>query len=145
MKTQKGFTVIEVMLIVILISILAAIVIPRFSIGAKKAKVQSCEMNRAIINKQVEMFYVAESTWPDLNMFDIKSNVNYFPDGIPTCPVDLTSYYLTGYDTYANTAALIAAGETGNEAAYGEWRKHRVTGHKEGDGTHIFEGMVPQK
>ncbi len=145
MKRQSGFTVVEVMLVVILISILAAIVIPRFAISTKKAKVQSCEMNRAIINKQVESFYVAESTWPDLNMWDLKTNVNYFPDGIPTCPVDLTSYYLTGYDTYESTQALITAGESANPAAFAEWRRHRVTGHKEGDGTHIFEGMVPQK
>ncbi len=138
MKNQKGFTVVEIMLIVILISILAAIVIPRFSVGAKKAKVQSCEMNRSIINTMVETYYITESTWPDLNMFDIKSNVNYFPDGIPTCPVDLTSYYLTGYDTFANTQALITAGESANPAAFAEWRKHRVTGHKEGDGTHTF-------
>lgn len=110
---EKGFTLIEVMLVVILISILGAIVIPRFVISTQRAKVQSCEIQRAIINKQVETFYFAENTWPAVTMDDIKGNYNYFPDGIPTCPVDLTSYELTSLT-------------------------HRVTGHKEGDGTHIF-------
>ncbi|HOX27742.1 MAG TPA: type II secretion system protein [bacterium] len=111
---NKGFTVLEVMLVVILISILAAIVIPRFAVSTKRAKVQSCETNRAIINKQVEAYYFVEATWPTDSLDDIKTNDSYFPDGIPTCPVDLTSYVLTPSP------------------------KHRVSGHREGDGTHTF-------
>ena len=114
MLKQKGFTILEVMLVVILISILAAIVIPRFSVGSKRAKVQSCEMNRSIINTMVETYYFTEGTWPMDNLADIKTNSNYFPDGIPTCPVDMTSY------TLATTPI------------------HRVTGHREGMDTHQF-------
>jgi len=113
-RGQKGFTLIEVLLVVILISILAAIVIPRFIVSSQRAKVQSCEMNRAIINKQVESFYFTEATWPQDSLADIKTNDSYFPDGIPTCPVDTTSYTLAPSP------------------------KKRVTGHREGAGTHIF-------
>jgi general secretion pathway protein G len=113
-KNKQGFTLIEVMLVVILISILAAIVIPRFVVSTKQAKVQACEMQRAIINKQVEQFYFVEATWPVDNLADIKINAHYFPDGIPTCPVDLTSYIL-------------------NPSPF-----HRVSGHREGDGTHVW-------
>lgn len=115
MKKQAGFTLVEIMLVVILISILAAIVIPRFRVSSQRAKVQSCEMNRAIINKQVEMYYFEEGTWPYPDMNDIKANTNYFPDGIPTCPVDLTSYTLAA-------SPLM-----------------RVTGHREGASTHTFQ------
>ena len=118
MKKQGGFTLIEILLVVILISILAAIVIPRFVISQKKAKVQSCEMNRAIVNKQVEMFFFTEGTWPEDSLSDIRQNVGYFPDGIPTCPVDLTSYTLAPSPM------------------------KRVTGHREGSGTHIFDNML---
>jgi general secretion pathway protein G len=113
-KKSAGFTILEVMLVVILISILAAIVIPRFTVSTKRAKVQACEMNRSIINKQVESYYFVEATWPIDDLTDIKTNVYYFPDGIPTCPVDLTSYVL-------------------RTSPY-----HRISGHREGDGTHIF-------
>lgn len=114
MKRETGFTLLEVMLVVILISILAAIVIPRFMVGSKRAKVQSCEMNRAIINTQVEVYYFSEGTWPIDDLTDIKTNYNYFPDGIPTCPVDETSYVL-------------------RTSPY-----HRISGHREGHGTHTF-------
>ena len=113
MFKKGGFTLLEVMLVVILISILAAIAIPRFTISSRRAKVQSCEMNRAIINKQVESWYFTEGTWPLVNMADLKSNYNYFPDGIPTCPVDETSYLLRA-----------------------TW--FRVSGHREGAFTHIW-------
>ncbi|HOO56225.1 MAG TPA: type II secretion system protein [bacterium] len=111
---SRGFTIIETVLIVILISILAAILIPRFSVGSRTAKIQSCEMNRSIINTMVETFYFVEGTWPLDSLTDIKANDNYFPDGIPTCPVDETSYELKPSP------------------------KHRVTGHVEGAGTHVL-------
>lgn len=115
---ESGFTLIEVMLVVILISILAAIVIPRYTVSTKRAKVQSCEMSRSIINKSVEMYFFVEATWPMDSLADIRSNVNYFPDGIPTCPVDLTSYALSPSPL------------------------KRVTGHREGAGTHTFPGIL---
>ncbi|HOO56224.1 MAG TPA: type II secretion system protein [bacterium] len=113
-KGQRGFTLIEVIMVVVLISILGAIVIPRFFISTKQAKVQACEIQRAIINKQVESYYFIEATWPMDSLTDIKSNANYFPDGIPTCPIDETSYILKPSPI------------------------HRVSGHREGSGTHIW-------
>ena len=113
MRAQKGFTIIETLLIIVLISILAAIIIPRFSMGSKQAKVQSCEMNRSIINTMTEVYYFTEGTWPYDSLSDIRTNGSYFPDGIPTCPVDTTSYTL-------RTSPA-----------------HRVSGHVEGAGTHI--------
>jgi general secretion pathway protein G len=109
---NAGFSLIETLLVILLISILAAIVIPRFNLGSRQAKIQSCEMNRSIINTQVEIYYFTEGTWPLDSLADIKTNNNYFPDGIPTCPVDSTSYQLTSSPI------------------------HRVSQHREGAGTH---------
>lgn len=113
---EKGFTILEVMVVVILISILAAIVIPRYVVSARRAQVQACEMNRHLINKEVEMYFFAEATWPNDDLGDIKTNANYFPDGIPTCPVDFSSYILVPIPTSIK----------------------RVSGHREGAGTHIW-------
>jgi general secretion pathway protein G len=111
-KNESGFSLVEVLLVIILVSILAAIAIPRFSIGSKQAKIQSCEMNRAIVNTSTEVYYFTEGTWPLDSLADIKTNMNYFPDGIPTCPVDQTSYALSPSPL------------------------HRISSHREGSGTH---------
>lgn len=113
-RSRQGFTMIEVVLVVILVSIIAAIVIPRFTIGSKRAKVQSCEMNRSVVNTQIEVYYITEGTWPLDSLIDIRTNNGYFPDGIPTCPVDMSNYILT-------TTPV-----------------HRVSGHREGFDTHQF-------
>lgn len=112
-KGNAGFSLIETLLVIILISILAAIVIPRFSTGSRLAKIQSCEMNRSIMNTQVEVYYFTEGTWPLDSLADIRTNLNYFPDGIPTCPVDLTSYALRPSPV------------------------HRISGHREGADSHV--------
>jgi general secretion pathway protein G len=114
MKKHAGFTILEVIIIVVLISIIAGIVIPRISVSNQKARVQSCEMNRSIINKQVEIYYFVEATWPMDTLDDVKTNASYFPDGIPSCPVNSTSYTLA-------------------TSPY-----HRVSGHREGAIDHIF-------
>ncbi|MFA6449538.1 MAG: hypothetical protein WCX65_08725 [bacterium] len=51
-------------------------------------------------------------------MSDIKINSNYFPDGIPTCPIDLTSYVMKSTPF------------------------HRVSGHREGDDTHVWNKLT---
>ncbi len=118
---SDGFTALEVFMVVLLISILAAIVIPRYSITTKVAKVQACEMQRSIINKQIEQYYYVEATWPADDLSDIKANARYFPDGMPTCPVDETSYRMSeSSDTLPPPL-------------------HRITSHREGDSTHFFK------
>jgi general secretion pathway protein G len=117
MKKQSGFTILEVIIIVVLLSIIAGIVIPRINISTQKTKVQACEMNRSIINKQVEIYYFVEGTWPMDNLDDIETNYSYFPDGVPTCPVNSTSYAL-------------------KISPY-----HRVSGHREGAVDHVWGGM----
>jgi general secretion pathway protein G len=114
MKKNSGFTLLEVVIIVVMISILAAIVIPRIMVSSTRAKVQACEMNRSIINTQVEVYYFTEGTWPMDDLTDAKTNSNYFPDGIPSCPVNGTSYQLVPSPT------------------------HRVSGHREGAVDHVF-------
>ncbi len=120
-ESESGFTALEVFMVVILISILAAIVIPRYSITTKLAKVQACEMQRAIINKQIEQYYFVEATWPADDLSDIKTNTKFFPDGVPTCPLDMTSYRMS---ESADTLPMPL---------------HRITGHREGNGTHIYK------
>ncbi|HOO56220.1 MAG TPA: hypothetical protein PLN69_05305 [bacterium] len=111
-ESQQGISLGEVILVVLLISILSIIMVPRFLNVSDSAKYEACRTNVANINALVQLYYIKEGTWPVINLSDIGANVNYFPEGLPSCPVtDGAQYYIF---------------PTG----------HRVTGHQRNDPTH---------
>ncbi len=60
-----------------------------------RAKKAACRENVARINTMVNLWYLEhDNEWPRVDLSDIKSDPKYFPDGIPTCPLDGTKYYL---------------------------------------------------
>ncbi|RKY03496.1 hypothetical protein DRP77_06000 [Candidatus Poribacteria bacterium] len=83
-KFRKGFTLLEILLVVVILGILVAIAIPRFTGGAKEAKINACKANIALINTVWELDYIKNGEWRDLD--DLLNDKNYFPDGPPKCP-----------------------------------------------------------
>jgi len=94
LKSTKAFTLVELILVILIIGILAGIVIPRITYTTQSAKEEACKANKAAINAQVELYYQLEGSWPANDLSDIGADNDYFPDGIPTCPVDSTAYAL---------------------------------------------------
>ena len=103
-KGERGFSLVELLIVVVILGILAAAVIPRFTLSAAEAKANTCAQNVANINTQVERWYFEVGAWCADDLSDIGADTDYFPEGVATCPVDGSAY------------ALAAA-------------SHRVTGH----------------
>ncbi|MFC1752480.1 competence type IV pilus major pilin ComGC [Thermoproteota archaeon] len=86
---NKGFTLMEMLIVVTIIGILAAIVLPRFVTSSKQAKREAHKAERQSINAQIELYYFNEGEWPD-DMTDAgwgtadEQYQDYFPDGVPT-------------------------------------------------------------
>ena len=95
-KTMKrrGFSLLELLAVVTILGIIAAIVVPRITSSADVAKSKANDHNRATINSAVERYYINENAWPANDLSDIGADVNYFPDGLPTNPVDGSAYTL---------------------------------------------------
>jgi prepilin-type N-terminal cleavage/methylation domain-containing protein len=91
MKSRKGFTLVELLIVVLILGALAAIAIPRIVGGATNAKINACKTNVDLINSQIELYYANTGSWPS-SLTDVTNNTDYFPDGAPTCPVDDTVY-----------------------------------------------------
>ena len=89
MKSRKGLTLIELLIVVIILGALAAIAIPRMSQNSTTAKERACATNRATINAQVELYHANSSsgTWPTFP--DLLTDANYFPEE-PLCPDQTT-------------------------------------------------------
>lgn len=93
-QTRSGFSLIELLAVVTILGIIAAIIVPRVSVSSDTAKTKVNSHNKATINSAVERWYVEKGSWPAANLSDIGADANYFPDGIPTNPTDGSAYTL---------------------------------------------------
>jgi general secretion pathway protein G len=64
MKNQRGFTLIELMIVVAIISILAAILIPNFTHARAQAQTAACEANLREIATAFELYYADNQQYP---------------------------------------------------------------------------------
>lgn len=65
--TRRGFTLIEILIVVVILGILAAIVIPQFTNASSDAQDASLRSQLQTVRSQLELFRVKNSdTYPDL-------------------------------------------------------------------------------
>lgn len=92
LNNQRGFTLVELMIVVLIIGILVAIAIPVYNSTQKKAKETACKANiRMIKSAIVQKELATEGNLPDeLNLTDLEE---YF-EQTPKCP-DNGDYKIT--------------------------------------------------
>ena len=89
---RRGFSLLELLAVVTILGIIAAVVIARFSTTTDTAKLKLNAHNKAVINSMVERYYMESSSWPSVNLSELDAP-DYFPDGIPVSPYDGTTQY----------------------------------------------------
>jgi general secretion pathway protein G len=93
-KGRPAFSLLELLAVVTILGIIAAVIVPRISQGTDRTKENTCLHNRAEINITVERYYLHNNNWPANDLSDIGSDIDYFPDGLPTCPTSGATYRL---------------------------------------------------
>ncbi len=111
-KSQAGFTLIELMIVVVIIGILAALAIPRFMRSTTKSKQSEA---RSIL-KQV---YMLERTW--------RQDHDSYTAGLNSIGMEITpnaryTYSVTASTTTFTAIALCAAPGLDEDASADEWR-----------------------
>ena len=99
---RRGFSLLELLAVVTIMGIIAAIIVPRVTVSTSTAKQKVRDHHKATINAAVERFYMDTGSWPNANLSNIANNTNYFPDGIPVNPVDGSAYTLNATTNRVN-------------------------------------------
>jgi prepilin-type N-terminal cleavage/methylation domain-containing protein len=95
-EIRPAFSLMELLAVVTILGLIATLILPRVISGTDVAKDKSCYHNRAEINITVERYYLHNGAWPATNLSDIGADLDYFPDGLPTCPVSGEAYRIDG-------------------------------------------------
>lgn len=94
-KARRGFTLVEILIVVIILGILAAVVIPQFADASSDAKLSALQTNLATVRTQLSMYKLQHNdTWPALNTFTNQMTLSSKADG--TTAAVGTALYIYG-------------------------------------------------
>lgn len=91
---RTGLSLLELLAVVTILGIIAGVVIPRITNSNVAAKAAAHQHNRWEINSAAERWFSNTNTWPNTDLSDIGADAQYFPDGLPTNPIDGSAYEL---------------------------------------------------
>lgn len=65
-NNQRGFTLVELMIVIVIVGILAAVAVPIYQANVKKAKMSECDAALGTIRTALRVYYAANSHYPNV-------------------------------------------------------------------------------
>jgi prepilin-type N-terminal cleavage/methylation domain-containing protein len=140
-RAKRGFTMVELLVVIIIIAVLVAIALPRYFAAIYAGRVRACQSNFKIINTAAQAYFAQNKAWPTLVTDMVQGTAATTPVGmkgaqlteLPICPFDTTAdgsaipYLLTPvYETPGDATSPqigVETAETGHfDATTGPWQ-----------------------
>jgi len=116
-ESERGFTLIEMMIVVAIIAILVSILVPNFMRARAQAQTAACEANLKEIATALELYQTDHEAYPDVtaltDVTNTEPNLGSYLRQTPIDPVAPTGFYqyeTTGYDTGSATYTIVCPG-----------------------------------
>ena len=140
MKAKSGFTLVEILIVVVILGILAAIVIPQFTEASTEAKLSSLCTDLQTMRSQIELYKIQHN--------DVPPTFAAFTAQM-TGQTDITGAVGTDYGPYIqkvptnqfnNLATLDNTGTVGDNV--GGWEYDQATGAINADDNYDQDGVA---
>jgi general secretion pathway protein G len=96
-RAEKGFTLIEMMIVVAIIAILVAVLVPNFMRARAQAQTAACEANLKEIATALELYQTDHEAYPDTpgatNATATDTNLGQYLRQTPIDPVNPAGFY----------------------------------------------------
>lgn len=86
---RRGFSLLELIAVVTILGIIAAVILPRIGGHTHTAKINACRQFKADLNAAIERYYFENGSFP-ATVDDLVPT--YYPEALPPCPVDNSAY-----------------------------------------------------
>ena len=124
MKAKKGFTLVEILIVVVILGILAAIVIPQFTNASTEAKENSLKSSLQTLRSQISLYRVkSNDADPNCNSAAAMES-DMVPDYLQKIPVN--PFTGTNTITRGNNGDSSGAPGNGNTAWYFNTYNHTI-------------------
>ena len=128
-KQVKGFTLVELLIVVIILAILAAIIVPQFSASTNDAKAAALQSNLANMRSAIEFYFQEHGEYPGRNL--VTGATCGTGVAVATGAANSEAALIAQLTRYTNDAGL---GCTGKDATfkYGPYLKGAIPDNPEG-------------
>ena len=117
LRSEQGFTLLELLVVIVIIGILALLIIPNLTSAPKKARDVQRKTDLRAVQKSLEEYYVSNNAYPVTTTFTALST-SLVPSIMRALPVDPSTgnpvYYYSGTATaYTLKGCLENTGDAG--------------------------------
>lgn len=82
-KNQKAFTLIEMLIVLMIISVLIILIVPNLSDKSEEVHEKGCEALVSVVQAQVDAYYIEENNYPSI---DALATADYITEEQKECP-----------------------------------------------------------